>query len=215
MNVSDQIKKRFMELHAQMGGMRVTHEEGVPRTAHTDLHQWATSVLSLLFRVFGQDTAHYSNFKHAYDHCQNGYPSEVEPMKGVFLPAKADYEGGYLFNLTAAVSGEIFGDFVGLAKAALSDGHKDVAAVLACAALEDALKRFAELNTLDVANKDMTEVVNALKTKGLVSGAQKSLLDTMPRIRNYALHAEWSKITPQDAGSVLGFVEQFLLSNFS
>jgi len=33
--------------------------------------------------------------------------------------------------------------FVELAKIALSEGHKDVAAVLASAALEDALKRFA------------------------------------------------------------------------
>ena len=61
----------------------------------------------------------------------------------------------------------------------------------------------------------MEEVVNALKTKGLVSGAQKTLLAAMPKIRNQAMHAEWSHLTPQDAGSVIGFVEQFLLSHFS
>jgi len=56
--------------------------------------------------------------------------------------------------------------------------------------------------------------VNALKSKGLVSGAQKSLLDTMPKIRDYAMHANWDKITAEDVSSVIGFVEQFLLSHF-
>jgi len=90
-----------------------------------------------------------------------------------------------------------------------------VAAVLACAALEDALKRLALLNDLDVSDKSMQDVVNALKSKGLVGGAQKTLLDTMPKIRDYAMHANWNKITPQDVGSVIGFVEQLLLTKFS
>lgn len=60
----------------------------------------------------------------------------------------------------------------------------------------------------------MQDVVNALKSAGLVSGAQKSLLDAMPRIRNFAMHAEWSKISEPDVSSVLGFVEQFLLTKF-
>jgi len=53
-----------------------------------------------------------------------------------------------------------------------------------------------------------------LKSKGLIGGAQKSLLDSMPKIRDYAMHANWNKITDADVSSVIGFVEQFLLSNF-
>jgi hypothetical protein len=63
----------------------------------------------------------------------------------------------------------------------LEEGNKDVAAVLACAALEDALKRYATLNDLDVQDQSMQQVVGALKSKGLVSGAQKILLDTVLR----------------------------------
>jgi hypothetical protein len=61
----------------------------------------------------------------------------------------------------------------------------------------------------------MEQVVNALKSKGLVSGPQKALLSAMPKIRNHAMHADWDKLTPQDAGSIVGFVEHFLLTNFS
>jgi len=49
---------------------------------------------------------------------------------------KSDFDGGYLFNVERVVSGELFADFVGVAKTALSEDHKDVAAVPACAALE-------------------------------------------------------------------------------
>ena len=139
----------------------------------------------------------------------------MDALKGIFGAAKADYEGGYIFSMQALISGEIYGDFVALAMAALAEGAKDVAAVLACAALEDSLKRLALLNNLEVSDKTMQDVVNALKAKGLVGGAQKTLLDTMPKIRDYAMHANWSKITPQDVGSVIGFVEQLLLVKFS
>jgi hypothetical protein len=61
----------------------------------------------------------------------------------------------------------------------------------------------------------MQEVVSAIKANGLVKGAQKTLLDSMSKIRDYAMHANWDKITIQDVGSVIGFVEQFLLSHFS
>ena len=131
------------------------------------------------------------------------------------LAAKSDFEGGYIFDLEKALSGEILGDFVTLAKAVLKDGNKDVAAVLASAALEDALKRYARDNSLNVDEKVMQEVVSALKSKGLVSGAQKSLLDTMPKLRDYAMHANWDKLTNEDVGSIIGFVEQFLLSHFA
>lgn len=88
-----------------------------------------------------------------------------------------------------------FGDFIVLAKQSLAEGYKDVAAVLASAALEDSLKRYAIANGLSVDDGSMTGVINALKSKGLVSGAQKSLLDAMPKIRNYAMHTDWEKIS--------------------
>jgi Domain of unknown function (DUF4145) len=125
-----------------------------------------------------------------------------------------DYSSGLAANFELTVSGEIFGDFVKLAKQTLGEGHKDVAAVLASAALEDALKRFAAASGINTEDQDMQGTINALKAKGLVSGAQKTLLDVMPRIRNFALHADWGKLTEPEVNSLIGFVEQFLLTRF-
>jgi hypothetical protein len=208
------IVKRFAELETQLNSLAVRGSGSSASYEAASWQQWATSAQHLLRAVFGEASSHYENFKTYYDKC-GGWKYEVDHLKGIFLAAKADYEGGYAFKVQALISGEIYGDFVALAKAALAEEAKDVAAVLACAALEDALKRFGLMNGLDVSDKSMQEVVNALKAEGLVGGAQKTLLDTMPKIRDYAMHANWNKITPADVGSVIGFVERFLLTKFS
>lgn len=216
MKIDERVNKRFKELDDQMRGLPSSRSErGVSLSYDTVAwQQWATSAMGLIRSVFGEDSPHYKNIEEAYKNCA-GYSDQVDILKGIFKAAKADFDGGYLFTVQASISGEIFGDFIGLAKSALRENYKDVAAVLACAALEDALKRFAEAKGLIFSDKVLQEVVNALKAKGLVTGAQKSLLDSMPKIRDYAMHANWEKITAQDVGSVIGFVEQFLLSHFS
>ena len=175
---------------------------------------WATSAQNLILAVYRESAPHYLNFRAAYTNCAGG-ESEVNRLRSLFGSAKEDFEGGYVFNVEMRISGEIFGDFVALARQSLSEGQKDVAAVLACAALEDAIKRWAQSVGIATDGKTMSDLVNALKSAGIVAGAQKSLLDAMPRIRNMAMHAEWGKLTEPDVSSVLGYVEQLLLSKFS
>jgi hypothetical protein len=174
---------------------------------------WATSAENLIRAVYGEETPHYKNFREAYTYC-HGYEHEIKRLIALFQSAKEDFDGGYVFNIELRISGEVFGDFVALARQSLSEGQKDVAAVLACAAFEDALKRLAAANKISTDGKTMADLVNALKSAGLVAGAQKSLLGAMPRIRNMAMHAAWSKISEPDVSSVLGYVEQLLLSKF-
>lgn len=208
--------RRFRELQEQSESLPF-HRSGEGMSgSHVPTgvwQKWATSVQNLIRAAIGEDSPHFTNFTSALENCA-GYDDDVKALQGIFLSAKEDFEGGYIFDVDLRISGEIFGDFIVMAKHALAEGHKDVAAVLACAALEDTLKRFALANALNIDGKTMKEVVAALKSKGLVTGAQKSLLDAMPKIRNYAMHAEWSKISEPDVNSILGYLEQFLLSHF-
>lgn len=213
--MNETFKKRFSELAA--AHTKFPYEDGAMAGRYCPSGKWegwATSSENLIRAVFGEEAPHYKNFRAAYSKCGGGQ-REVAKLIALFGSAKEDFEGGYVFNVELRISGEVFGDFVALARQSLSEGQKDVAAVLACAALEDAIKRLASTNALPTDGKTMVELVNALKSAGIVSGAQKSLLDAMPRIRNMAMHAEWSKITEPDVSSVLGYVEQLLLSKFS
>lgn len=213
--LNQKFQQRFEELDRSFSALPFRSGNGYEDyVANGEWRGWATSAQSLIVAVFGENSSHTASFKTLHMRC-NGRRSDLGGLGAIFRSAKADFEGGYVFNVEIRVSGEVFGDFVLLARQALSEGHKDVAAVLASAALEDALKRYAVSNGLDVTGQSMQEVVNALKGGGFVSGAQKSLLDTMPKLRNLALHAEWQKLSEPDVSSMIGFVEQFLLSNFS
>jgi len=214
MKLDQLIQNRFNELEQMAYQVQMQQDgSGMDYVESLGWQKWTTSVLNLLKNAFGVDSVHFKNLKKLYEN-PHAHLHELEAARGVFLAAKEDFEGGYVRSFESAISGEILGDFVALAKQAISEGHNDVAAVLACAALEDALKRYARAHKLDVDNEVMQKVVSAIKSKGLVTGAQKSLLDTMPKIRDYAMHANWGKLTSADVNGVIGFVDQFLLTHF-
>lgn len=141
------LAKRFIEL--QQAGERIP----LQRDAFDDdtiarqgtWEGWATSAQSLLKAVFGESGEQYKNFA-SVRQMNERHGAAIKSLLSIFAGAKEDFEGGYVFNVELTVSGEVFGDFVSLARTALTEGHKDVAAVLACAALEDALKRYATAN---------------------------------------------------------------------
>ena len=214
--MNDQFLQRFRELQGQSDSIQFSPSEyGEALHAPSSIWlSWATSAESLIKAVFGEESPYYINFADARKSC-DGYDYSIKTLQGIFLSAKEAFEGGYVFNVELTISGEIFGDFVVLAKQSLAEGHKDVAAVLASAALEDALKRYAKVNGLNVDGATMAKVISAIKSKGLVSGARKSMLDNMLQIRNCAMHAEWEKVNEPEVNSIIGYVEQFLLQEFS
>lgn len=213
----EKLALRFAELAKQAEPLHeLDRGDGFREVPSQPFYAWAISAQSAIQAAFGAQSPHYQSFDRELQALSNKsiYQQRLDAVRGIFLAAKADVDGGHLYNLQRSTAGEVVGDFVGLAKLALAEGHHTVATVLASAALEDALKRFAAEHKVDVTEKTMEDIVNALKSKGLVSGPQKALLAAMPKLRNKAMHANWDSITPQDAGSIIGYVEQFLLSHF-
>jgi hypothetical protein len=134
--------------------------------------------------------------------------------KGVLESVKAEVTSGLLGNIESQAQGEVFGDFITLAREAL-DKSKDVAAVLVSAALEDTLKKFALQNGLDIDDADMAQVINALKSQSLLKGPQASVVQSYVKLRNKAFHAEWDKIEKETVNSAISFTETFLIKHFS
>ncbi|MCX6959148.1 MAG: DUF4145 domain-containing protein [Verrucomicrobia bacterium] len=213
MKIDELIATRFKVSESFLHQIRLLEGHFGPYPEAESFQKWSISALSLLKDVFGETSPHYQTFKRGHDNFRHDI-SEHDALKGVFFAAKSDFENGFLEKIENAVTGELLGDFIQLAKSSLDEGYKDVAAVLASAALEDALKRYATSNDLSVSDKVMQEVVAALKSKGLVQGATKTLLDNMPKLRDYAMHANWDKLTPEDVRSMIGFVEEFLIQKF-
>jgi len=112
----------------------------------------------------------------------------------------------------------VVGDFLKLAKDALADGSegaKNVAAVLTAAAFEDVMRRaaaqFAGVND----RRALADVLTALKTAGVLAGADVATGQGYLKFRNDSLHADWSNVTSAVVSSCIAFIEGFTKKHFS
>lgn len=138
----------------------------------------------------------------------------LKSIIGILSNLKFEIENGLLRSLEKIVSKEILTDFISFSKEQFSKGDLNISSVLICAALEDSLKRIAEINGLDVERKSMAQVVNALKSKGLIQKSVSTLLGNYTDLRNRVFHADWESIEKSEIGSLIGFTEQFVKDNF-
>ena len=181
-----------------------------------------SAMLALGTQISGENGAHVQAAKHLREGLEASKWSPhsqaqilFQQCQGILRAMASDIKGGRLGNLRLEFQGQVFADFLNAAKHALSEERKDVAAVLAAAALEDTLKRYAEAKGLKVEDAELSNVINALKAAGLLSATQGALLKGMIPFRNKALHAEWGKIDTVEVQGVIAFVGEFLSTKFS
>ena len=212
MNLEDKILNRINELL----------EKQTDPVSLTDASEITFAVINILESIYGAHSTQLGMVEtleqrtHSLKTTQGTKASIiVRHLEGYLRELKSAISEGRIVNIQSEVRGEVLGDFLALAREALHEGQKDVAAVLACAALEDALKRCASEQGLDVEDQDMSEVVNALKSKGVIRGAQGQVLRGYVRIRNKAFHAEWDAIDVPSVNGIIAFTQIFIIEHFS
>lgn len=183
-----------------------TDDEDIPhyKVPSDAYKEWATGVLNLLHRTFGESSIHYKNF---FDHYQGfkGWVSNFQDSYGIFRAAREDYEGGYLFNIRTLAKAEVLSDALIQAKALLASGYKDPACILARVSLESTLKDLAGRygvaeGKLDRMNADLTKL-------GAYNMAKQKQITAWAEIGNKAAHGDWSQYTTQDAEAMVNGVE--------
>ena len=215
MHLDPIIVRRFSELAAKGEAVRAaksvnfTDIEGKPHfVVPTHLfREWATNVLNLLHRVFGEQTPHYKNFQEHYD-TFGGWLHDFENAYGVFKAAAEDFNGGYLFNVRTLAKAEVLADALTQAKELLTANYKDPACILARVALESALKDLAGKfgvpeAKLDKMNADLCKV-------GAYNMARQKQITAWAEIGNKAAHGEWSAYTVIDATGMVTGVENLV-----
>ena len=136
-------------------------------------------------------------------------------LKGTLLNIREELAAGLIRSISAEAAGEVIGDLIALSRTQLKAGYKDVAAVLATAALEDSLKRKAGELGINVQGRTLDSIINALKAKSFFKGPQAPIVASYVKLRNAAMHADWNQITEADVSSLLGFLEPFVIQHFS
>ena len=144
----DALKLRFASLQNSLANVGFSGNPGDPNgpsSERTAFYAWAVRAHSAIRTAFGERSPHCRAFEAQLESVRDApvYMPRLHAILGIFTAAKEDVDDGYLYDVEQAVTGEVVGDFVAFAKTALAEGHHTVACVLASAALEDALKRYA------------------------------------------------------------------------
>src|SRR4030042_6389688 len=101
-----------------------------------------TGTIGIASQIWGPNSTHVDAIKQLREDMQaskwdtNAKASNIiEQCKGILRSIASDIRAGRLGSIRLEYQGQVFADFINVAKAALAEGTKDVAAVLAAAAL--------------------------------------------------------------------------------
>ena len=131
----------------------------------------------------------------------------VPAVTGALKSLKAEVEAGLAGNIMMRASGEVLGDFLGLAKAALAEGgddQKNVPAVLVAASFEDTIRRLAAAKTGVSDRPKLEDVVGILKVNEVLVGASVATAVGYLKFRNDALHAELEEHSARSRDELYG-----------
>jgi hypothetical protein len=178
--------------------------------------------LSVLSYLYGENSIILTTFTKSAEQIrktiQNGISGVSRQLYhlslGALNSAKKDIELGLVKSIEKRIAAEVYSDFILMAKSAIDNSYKDVSAVMVSAAFEDMLKKYGKLNgILNLEEKDLTEVINALSAASLLGGPQLKILRSHVGLRNKAMHAEWDKIDTPEVKGLIAFTEEFIIVN--
>lgn len=218
----DRIRKRFEELASQadsiikgsslrVGVIDTPWVSGMPKQLppqipDIDKHkvtQWRTSVASFLERLFGKGAATTVRFENAakqHDQDQRSssnvnYLDLFKKERAIFLSAKEEFEGEYLFEIKNLVHAEVFSNELDQAEHFLGSGYDVAAAVTAGVVLETTLKKLCEQRTPPIALTKTSgkpvqtdTLITELKSNNAFNEATAKQLRAWMNIRNDAAH---------------------------
>ena len=207
----DEIKARAKELEASVGLHR----------GHRAFELF-NGTLSLMIAAYGPNSIQVQTYTRDAEQIREKIPGahvtgHISTLaSGALQNLVKELDAGFLGTLQKTITGEVLTDHIALARHVLQeegDNAKNVAAVLAAAAFEDTLRRLAINNAISHMDK-LADVLNALKNQEVLKGAQVGIANSYLNFRNSALHAQWDRVDRAGVSSVLGFVEQLILSYF-
>jgi hypothetical protein len=186
----------------------------------TEAHEIVTSGRAAIDLIAGRNSVY---FRHAEEiMASTGWvQSKMLAILGVVESLRANVEAGYMQSITELIHGELFGDFLEMARHLLDEGYKDPAAVVAGAALE------AHLRQLCVKNGIATEAVGSSGTHPkkadamnaeLASGLAYSKLDLKSvtawlDLRNHAAHGKFGEYSKEQVELMVMGIQDFITRN--
>jgi hypothetical protein len=208
MKIDELVKKRFMELDGQATNIRPINNDIGTYVDPEKCQMWASSVLNLLHRVFGESSSHFQSFQRQYEKLQVYSYQDFAVLKGIFGSAQQDYGMGYLFTVRGLIKAEDSTDVLEQATNLLNGNYKDAACILVGVALEIAIKEMCNRTGISITKLDVMNIELAKKTI-YNAGVQKQVT-AWAHWRNKAAHGEFGEYNNADVKSMIEGVQRFV-----
>lgn len=143
-----------------------------------------------------------------------GMSMALEPVRGMLLALRNDYEAGYLQSVVELVHADLFSDFLDMAEYLLDQGYKDPAAVVTGSVLEEHLRKLCGKHSVDVVKADGTpkkaDSLNSdLTQTGAYSKLEQKSVTAWLDLRNKAAHGKYSEYEKEHVALMLLGVREF------
>jgi len=136
----------------------------------------------------------------------------VQEMAAVLLNLCRDADAGALATVADQARAETFDDFLDHADLYVTDGRQREAGTIAGVVFEDSLRRVCRKHGIADRDVSLDTLINALKSKTLLSGIEGKRAVVAAGVRTKATHAQWDEFTMNDVVATITFTRE-LISN--
>jgi len=172
---------------------------------------WAVNIRNIIQTTFGSESPQFHQLKiltnDGVKHLEHSY--DIHPIVGLLTGALSDLEKGFFIKQEFIIAGEVFDSVLEQAKYLNKAGHKDPAAILARVVLEDALKRIARSEEINV-NQKASQINDELKKIERYPQSQWRLVQAWLDVGNAAAHGRFNEYDAKAVDKLLEDIERFL-----
>lgn len=183
----------------------------------TQAHKVATSARAVVYRIAGPNSIYHR-------HCEEIMTSsawiqhKALQLVGVVESLRADVEAGYMRSYAELLHGELFGDFLEMARHLLEEGYKDPSAVVAGAVLEGHLRQLCIKSSVDPTTDGTRPKKADAMNADLAKETAYNLLDQKSvtawlDLRNKAAHGNYDQYTKDQVTLMVDGIRDFVARN--
>ena len=207
------------DLIADVGDLKTKSQyDDLSDLPQSEPHKLFTRQMAAIQRISDRSSA-YVHQAQQINNSKKYTGEKVIHLCGVIEALRADLDAGYLQNITELIHGDVFSDFLDMARHLLDEKYKDAAAVIAGSTLEAHLRALCQKNGIPIEVKKTSgmcpkkaDTMNAELTKSSIYSKldQKSVTAWLD-LRNKAAHGEYGKYSKDQVSIMIDGIQNFLL----
>ena len=185
-----------------------------------DVIRLITRARAVIERITGNKSAYFRQAEEIIEY--GGYPGYIcTQIMGVVDSLYVDVKADYLKSYRELIHGELFSDYIEMARHLISEGYKDPAAVISGSTLESHLRNLCDNASIKVTfEKDGNEVnkkadtLNAdLARENIYSKLDQKNITAWLDLRNKAAHGRYDEYTIEQVALLIDGIDDFIARN--